>query len=66
MNGGPWMVGGRKYHEWRKVPRWFRRRVRRFDKLPTLGERHSGWSWLAGSIGFALLVAAIAEVLWKL
>ncbi len=71
MNGqGPWSIGGRTYHSWSKVPRWFRMRARRREKtLPTLERMRTLRMWrqtLLGAFVFALLVFLIAEALWQL
>ncbi len=69
MNGeGPWMVGGRTYREWRKVPAWFRKRAR-VRSIPTLERMRTLRQWrqtILGAFVFALLVFLVAEALWQL
>jgi hypothetical protein len=70
MTGGPWIVGGRTYREWRKVPAWFRKRARgRAKSLPTLERMRTLRMWrqtLLRAFVFALLVFLVAEALWQL
>lgn len=70
MTGGPWNVGGRTYHDWNKVPGWFRRRARqRAKSLPTLERMRTLRMWrqtLLSAFVFALLVFLVAEALWAL
>ncbi len=72
-DGGPWIVGGRTYREWRKVPLWFRKgawkRRRYGDSLPTLERMRTLRMWrqtLFGAFLFVLLVFLVAEALWQL
>ncbi len=67
-DGGPWSVGGRTYHNWCKVPRWFRKRAR-VRSMPTLERMRTIRQWrrtILGSFIFALLVFLVAEALWQL
>jgi hypothetical protein len=74
MSGGPWMIGGRTYHEWSRVPLWAKRqirsrgrRARARDRYDGLLEGSSGWRRTAFGLAVGSAVAlGIAELLWKL
>lgn len=70
-DSGPWVVAGRVYRDWSKVPRWFRQRDPRKGygrrlELPEVERPRFPWRGLCTVIGFGLLVWLVAEALWCL